>query len=147
MCKDSLRANVMNAIFHDISTCDTAIECDCNKVECVKFLGRLEMAVIEVRLQSVFALTKIFSMHLCCISTWYLRLAIRLNQNIQQSGTDQRMNLSTDLIYTLRLRQNCRRFADDILKCIFFNVNVWISIKISLKFVSNGPINNNPAFV
>ena len=38
-------------------------------------------------------------------------------------------------------------FADNIFKCIFFNGNVWISIKISLKFVPKGPINNIPALV
>ena len=32
-----------------------------------------------------------------------------------------------------------------IIKCIFLNENVWISIKILLKFVPNGPINNIPA--
>ena len=30
---------------------------------------------------------------------------------------------------------NGRHFADDIFKCIFLNENVWISLKISLKFV------------
>ena len=44
-----------------------------------------------------------------------------------------------------RLRQNGRHFADDIFKRIFFNENVWISIKTSLKFVSDGPINKIPA--
>ena len=34
-----------------------------------------------------------------------------------------------------------------IFKCIFFNENVYISIKISLKFVPKGPINNIPALV
>ena len=48
---------------------------------------------------------------------------------------------------TLRPRQNGRRFADDTLKRIFLNENVRISIKISLKFVPTGPINNNPALV
>ena len=33
-------------------------------------------------------------------------------------------------------------FADDIFKCILFMENVWILIKISLKFVFKGPINN-----
>ena len=47
----------------------------------------------------------------------------------------------------LRPRQNCRRFADDTFKRIFLNENVRISIKISLKFVPKGPINNNPALV
>ena len=49
--------------------------------------------------------------------------------------------------YTLRPRQNGRRFADDTFKRIFLNENVRISIKISLKFVLKGPINNNPAVV
>ena len=39
-------------------------------------------------------------------------------------------------------------FAGDIFKCIFFTSgNVWIPIKISLKFVSKGPINNMPALL
>ena len=48
---------------------------------------------------------------------------------------------------SLRPRQNGRHFADDIFKCIFLNENVWIPIKISLKFVPKGPINNIPALV
>ena len=48
---------------------------------------------------------------------------------------------------TLRERQNGRNLADDIFKCIFLNENVWIPIKISLKFVRKGPINNIPALV
>ena len=48
---------------------------------------------------------------------------------------------------TLRPRQNGRHFADDIFKCIFLNENVWIPIKISLKFVLKGPINNIPSMV
>ena len=51
------------------------------------------------------------------------------------------------LINTLKPRQNRRRFADDDLKCIFLNENVWIPIKISLKFVPKGPIGNIPAWV
>ena len=47
----------------------------------------------------------------------------------------------------LRPRQNGRHFADDIFKCIFLNENVSIAIKISLKFVPKGQINNIPASV
>ena len=36
---------------------------------------------------------------------------------------------------------------DDIFKLIFLNENIWISIKISLKYVPMGPINNKPALV
>ena len=48
---------------------------------------------------------------------------------------------------TLRLRQNGRRFTDDTFQHIFLNENVKISIKISLKFVPKGQINNIPALV
>ena len=51
------------------------------------------------------------------------------------------------LLNTLRPRQDGRYFADDVLKCIFLNENVWISLKIPLKFVSRGPNNNIPALV
>ena len=51
------------------------------------------------------------------------------------------------LFNTLRPRQNGRHFADDIFKCIFLNENVWIPIKISLKFVPKRRINNIPGLV
>ena len=50
-------------------------------------------------------------------------------------------------INTWRLRQNGRHFPYDILKWIFLNENVWSSIKISLKLVPNGSINNIPVLV
>ena len=50
-------------------------------------------------------------------------------------------------VNTLRLRQNGRHFADVTFKRIFLNENIGISIKISLKFVPKGPINNIPALV
>ena len=51
------------------------------------------------------------------------------------------------LLNTLRPRQDGRRFPDDIFKSIFLNENVWISIRISLKFVAKGSINNIPPLV
>ena len=50
-------------------------------------------------------------------------------------------------VNTLRPRWNRRHFADDIFKCIFLNENVWFSIKISLKFIPSGLINNIPTLV
>ena len=38
-------------------------------------------------------------------------------------------------------------FADAIVKCIFFCENVWILIKVSLKFVPKGPIDNKSSLV
>ena len=48
---------------------------------------------------------------------------------------------------TLRPRQDGRRFPDDTFKRIFLKENVIILIKISLKFVPNGQIDNIPALV
>ena len=50
--------------------------------------------------------------------------------------------LQNSLFNTLRSRQNSRNFSDDLSKCIFLKKNVWISIKISLKFVPKSPVNN-----
>ena len=50
-------------------------------------------------------------------------------------------------VNTLRPRQNGRHFPDDIFKCIFVDDDAQISIKISLKFVPKGLINNIPALV
>ena len=54
---------------------------------------------------------------------------------------------SVQVYYTLRQRQNGRHFTDDIFKCIILNENVWILIKISLKFVPWGPINNKTVLI
>ena len=51
-------------------------------------------------------------------------------------------DLPPGYVNTLRPRQNGRYFADDTFKRIFLNENVRILIKISLKFVPKGPINN-----
>ena len=48
---------------------------------------------------------------------------------------------------TLRSRQNGRHIPDDIFKCIFFFENVYISLKISIKFVPEVRINDIPALV
>ena len=57
-----------------------------------------------------------------------------------------RLHCRSERVNTLRPRQNGRHFPD-ILKCIFVNENVWISIKISLKFVLKGSISNILALV
>ena len=63
--------------------------------------------------------------------------------NDLNSGND----CAASMFNSLRPRQNGRHFPDDTFKHIFLNENVRISIKISLKFVPKGPINNIPAFV
>ena len=57
-------------------------------------------------------------------------------------------SIGTTVTYnTLRPRQDGHYFAEDVLKCIFLNENVWISLTIPPKFVPRGPINNIPALV
>ena len=48
---------------------------------------------------------------------------------------------------TLRPIRSRRHFADDSFRYICLNENIWISIKISLKFIAKGPIDNIPALV
>ena len=50
-------------------------------------------------------------------------------------------------VNTLMVRTNGHHFPDGIFKCIFLNEIVLMSIKISLKFVFKGPINNRLALV
>ena len=76
------------------------------------------------------------------IAIAFLRLVNVLSQQWLFVSPEQHKGLNS-----LRPRPNRRHFADDIFKCIFENENVWIPIKISLKYVLKCPINNIPALV
>ena len=77
--------------------------------------------------------------------TYFHRLPER---KLLSGGVEQYFRISPSVpVNTLRPRRNRRHFADAIFKCIFLNENVWILIKISLKFVPKSPINNIPAMV
>ena len=52
-----------------------------------------------------------------------------------------------EIINTLRSRQNGRHFEEDIIKCIFMDENIWISIKISPNFAPKGQMDNISALV
>ena len=52
-----------------------------------------------------------------------------------------------DQLAHLLLEKNGRHFAEDIFIHNFLNENVRCFTKISLKFVSKGPIDNNPVLV
>ena len=54
---------------------------------------------------------------------------------------------STHLPLDKMAGQNGRHFADDIFRCVPLNKKYCILIKISLKFVLKGLIDNNPALV
>ena len=67
--------------------------------------------------------------------TWWLSARLQVTTVLQKA------------INTLRPRQNGRHFTDDTFKRIFLNENIRILIKLSLKSVPKGPINNIPAMV
>ena len=83
-----------------------------------------------------------FSLNCVWINSWI---------NNRKAGDLRRDRAHYDVIVmyinSLRPRQNRRHFADDVFKCNFLNENVWILIKISLKFVLEGLINNIPTLV
>ena len=51
------------------------------------------------------------------------------------------------IYHDMEPKLNVRHFADDIFKSSFLNENIWIWIKISVKFVSKGQINDVPVLV
>ena len=84
-----------------------------------------------------------------CQSCWYPGSA--RNQDISSHNIDlflpEYSDFSTRTVNSLMPRGYRRHFADDIFKYFSLNENVLISIKISLKFVPKGQINNVPASV
>ena len=69
-----------------------------------------------------------------------------LNVNISKP-TFSYILKGTALDLTHRPGQNGRHFPDDIFRCNFLKEKFCVLTKISLKFVFDGPINNNPALV
>ena len=92
----------------------------------------------EVWIYATLALQSL-DIYWLCIITWYLLTALLWSSKMM-----------TFILYwpfnTLRPRQDGRHFPD-ILKCIFLNGNVWISLTISLKCVRKVRINNIPSLV
>ena len=93
-------------------------------------------------------------MHICisnCLWVNFEGCFYIWNHKIQYVSSDCYISvlnmLFASMFNSLRPRPNRRHFADDTFKHIFLNENVRIWIKISLKFVPKGPINNNPALV
>ena len=80
-------------------------------------------------------------------SVFLVEAVFRLDLFCPFSVTHQKPRKKHDDVNTLRPVQNGRHFADDIFKCIFLNESASIAIKISLKFVPKGQINNIPALV
>ena len=110
--------------------------------------GNLEL---HFNIKAVFPRFRIFSLNILCTlkmlsSYWNMSLIclfVPFCALILQSW----IITSWGFFNTLRPRQNGHHFPDNILKGLFLNENVCIWIKISLKLVLKGPINNIPALV
>ena len=86
-----------------------------------------------------------------------LRNLVKWNFHFQNMIISSKENAFASVVYKMSVilfrcqhieaETNGQHFADDTFKRIFSNENVRISIKISLKFVPKGPINNIPALV
>ena len=68
-------------------------------------------------------------------------------RQVPSDGKCTVFHMPTIFICFEALSQNGRHFPDDISRWIFLNENVWISIKISLKFFPRGPIKGIPSLV
>ena len=100
-------------------------------VSFVSSKGNILCRLVKIELYKIFAIINraIKGLHCTIICQWDLDRGLKGVYN------------------TLRPRQNGHHFADDIFKCILLNENAWISIKISLKFVLEGLIDNIPALI
>ena len=92
------------------------------------------------------------SEHINSRSTY--RKISNIRRTKSQTSNDPHLVLKSSLpnplkggVNTLRQRQNSRLFPDDIFKWIFVNENIWISLRISLKFVPRVRIDNIKALV
>ena len=79
--------------------------------------------------------------------SWNKEMGSRMNRWARCLASSSSMSETTQPpgVTNHFMRQNDCHFADDIFKCIFLSQNSCISIKISLKFVPKGPIDNIPA--
>ena len=105
------------------------------------FITLLFITPLLLSMKSNISITNILfilkkTLRVSCHEIWELTAITPMDDSLRH-GT----------LNTLRPIQNGRNFADDIFKCIFLNENVWIPIKISMKFVPKGQINNISALV
>ena len=75
--------------------------------------------------------------------------SIKIYDNINDDRICHHWNISSlaPLLIQLPHGQNGCHFADDIFRCIFVNEKFCILIKISLKLLPKGAIDNNPPLV
>ena len=81
------------------------------------------------------------------VVSWFLIISHKQYDIIWNRWWDAVKSHGTSIINTLRPRQNGRHFTNDIFRGIFVYERFCILIKISLKFVPKGPIDNNSALV
>ena len=97
--------------------------------------------------------------HICITRPQWVKLALVSVMTCVQRSLSHNLNqywsssltlcgvTRSQWVNSLRPRQNRRHFADDVFKYNFLNENVWIPIKLSMKILPKGPINNIPTMV
>ena len=133
----SLTAAIQNYIFENTATSPRGqwVNNMIPRHNCVKWVGSpCDPVYYTTSWHPAKQLESIF-----CHLEWQNNFQLGQNGNFKE--------YTATVLNTLRPRQNGRHFTDDTFKRIFLNDNVGISIKISLKFVHKGPMNNIPALV
>ena len=115
----------------------------------LKCIINVNAEVIYPRYQFVNFKFKIIATSLSCHWVNYRSFVLTKDCYAGQYPRIGQMNTLSSAVFcffhtSIWPRQNGRQFPDDIFKCIFLTENVIISIKISLKFVPKGSINNIP---
>ena len=122
-------------------------------VSFVSSKGNILCGLVKIELYKIFAIINraikgLHCMYILMMLASYFLKYFSIHQGFVWWGESPLQTWNDwQCINTLRPRQNGRRFADDTFIRIFLNENVRILIKISLKFVPEGPINNIPALV
>ena len=116
-------------------------------VEIILLVANISIIVLHKWWTPVFSLCIIplFSRHGVLPSPKHV--AVCTQQWSVKWSTDQQFWSVIGSINSSPPGQNGRHFADNLFKCIFVNEKFCISIRISLKFVPKGPINNKSALV
>ena len=105
-----------------------------------------------IRFLLIFHVACIPQLWIICKKYNPICMRLRLCSNKQSLFRRKRMSVSSCMFHRIQMStfnssspgQNGCHFADDIFRCIFVNDKLCIVIKISLKFVLKGSVDNYP---
>ena len=110
-----------------------------------KIQGVFLIIVIDIWYKTVFSIISFSANFVMC--SFILTCSIIPNTRVYMAPGVPWVFQIVKAFNTLRPRQNGHLFPDNIFKWMFLNENIWISLRISLKFVPRVRIDNIPALV